>query len=450
MLRVQPHVPSIAEARAALDPHPAFEGGWRLDPDEAARRGRAGGGPLVSIVTVTFNAEKVLGETLDSVRRQTYRNIEHIVVDGGSHDGTVDVIRANADHVAYWRSEPDRGIYDAFNKGVALARGEYVGILNADDFFEPDQIEKAVAAIEGTGAPFVHGNITLHGWQGRDVEIHGDPNYELIIAERMPSLNHASVLCRLSVFEMHGLFVRRYRIAGDYDWYLRLARSGCIGRHVPAVHAHMRAGGISTTHQRLALFEAFLITWRHGLPLGRALRRSGRLAAFPNGVPRNVSRAVKTIRNPISALRALVRRWNAMPGGRFEQIERTPLANAFVDARHLTKTIDAPGLEWLYEAGTRAGTFVCDATGPEAEASRLLLRGSGAHEVDKRRHADIVILASTPVRKKLGLLKSRKATIIILGEEAPVGEVLPARRFAGFTAVGYLVNVINHPENGAA
>src|SRR5688572_22673033 len=91
--------------------------------------------PLVSVVTVTFNAARTLQATIDSVVKQDYPRLEHIVVDGGSTDGTVDIIRANALRLASWSSEPDGGIYDAMNKGAAKATGDWVIFLNADDAF---------------------------------------------------------------------------------------------------------------------------------------------------------------------------------------------------------------------------------------------------------------------------------------------------------------------------
>ena len=95
--------------------------------------------PLVSIVTAVLNGEACLADAIRSVRAQTYPHIEHIIVDGGSRDGTVSIIRAYADGVAKWMSEPDQGIYDAMNKGIRMATGAIVGTLNADDFYpRPD------------------------------------------------------------------------------------------------------------------------------------------------------------------------------------------------------------------------------------------------------------------------------------------------------------------------
>ena len=118
----------------------------------------------ISIVTVTFNSEKTLQDTLDSVLRQDYRNIEHIIIDGGSTDSTVDIIRAYASkttsHSVKWVSEKDRGIYDAMNKGIAMATGEVIGILNSDDYFTSDDIvSKLARPFEDETLEAVYGDI---------------------------------------------------------------------------------------------------------------------------------------------------------------------------------------------------------------------------------------------------------------------------------------------------
>jgi glycosyltransferase involved in cell wall biosynthesis len=100
--------------------------------------------PLVSIITVVFNGIKHLQQTIDSVTNQTYQTIEYIIIDGGSTDGTVDLIKANEAHINYWISEPDNGLYDAMNKGISKAKGELIGMINSDDWYELDAVETVV------------------------------------------------------------------------------------------------------------------------------------------------------------------------------------------------------------------------------------------------------------------------------------------------------------------
>jgi glycosyltransferase involved in cell wall biosynthesis len=100
--------------------------------------------PRVSIITVVYNGEKYLQQTIDSVKNQTYKNIEYIIVDGGSVDNTLDIIKANKSCVSKWISEPDKGLYDAMNKGINMAEGELIGMINSDDWYEPNIVEVMV------------------------------------------------------------------------------------------------------------------------------------------------------------------------------------------------------------------------------------------------------------------------------------------------------------------
>ena len=104
--------------------------------------------PLISIITVVYNGEKYLKQTIQSVIDQTYKNIEYIIIDGGSTDGTIDIIRDYEEHISYWVSEPDNGLYDAMNKGINTANGELIGMINSDDWYELDAVEVMVKAYQ--------------------------------------------------------------------------------------------------------------------------------------------------------------------------------------------------------------------------------------------------------------------------------------------------------------
>ncbi len=229
---------------------------------------------LVTIVTVVLNRAATLGRAIESVLRQTYAPIEHIVVDGGSRDGTVEVIRRHADRLACWISEPDRGISDAFNKGLAMARGESVGLLNADDWLEPDQIERAVAALAATGADFVFGDLIYHDAKGgARFRIRGDRAYARRIGSGMPDVNHPTMLVRRQVFERIGGFDPGLRFAMDYDWLLRAHRAGFRGAFAPEVVGHMTLAGASDRDYVRALGEVRAIAIAHGEPAVRAWPR---------------------------------------------------------------------------------------------------------------------------------------------------------------------------------
>ena len=129
----------------------------------------------VSIITVSYNSAETIQDIIDSVRRQTYPHIEYIVVDGGSTDGTVDILRENEEVIDRWISEPDDGIYDAMNKGIRMSTGDIVEILNSDDWYKPEAVETAVRAFEEhDDTDLVHGAMNvwneknnLHAQYGR-------------------------------------------------------------------------------------------------------------------------------------------------------------------------------------------------------------------------------------------------------------------------------------------
>jgi glycosyltransferase involved in cell wall biosynthesis len=240
----------------------------------APRSGAGRPRSLVSVVTVVRDRAGSLEQTMASVFSQTYGPIEYVVIDGGSTDGTVELIRHHADRLAYWVSEPDRGISHAFNKGLAVARGDYVGLVNADDWLQPDQIERAVAALEATGADFVFGDLIYHDPDGRArYRIRGDPAYAQRIGQGMPNVNHPTMLVRRRVYQRLGGFDPRYAFAMDYDWLLRAHRAGVRGALAPGVVGHMTVAGASDRDYVRALGEVRAIAIAHGEPAARAWPR---------------------------------------------------------------------------------------------------------------------------------------------------------------------------------
>ncbi len=202
--------------------------------------------PAVSIITVVRNGERYLNQTIASVLAQTYDNIEYIIVDGGSTDGTLDIIREYDDRISYWISESDCGISDAFNKGIAAAEGQIIGLVNSDDWMSPDQVEQGVKALRASSADFVFGDLQIHDSHGDPKHIlRGDPFYAKRIDSKMPELNHPSVLAKRSAYEKIGLFNTQFRYAMDYEWMLRLHKSGGAGLYAATVVGHMRETGVS-------------------------------------------------------------------------------------------------------------------------------------------------------------------------------------------------------------
>ncbi len=224
----------------------------------------------VSIVTVCYNASHTLERTIQAVLAQTWPDLEYIVIDGGSSDGSVDIIRKYQDRIAFWISEKDGGISDAFNKGIRRATGKYIGFVNADDWPEPGNVVLAVERLEDRReAAFVYGDLTVHR--------HGVPAYRYLGAAdyidgfglSMGKLNHPTMICRRDLFDSVGFFDTRYRIAMDFDWLLRLHRAGLRGLYEPRIQGHMETGGVSV---RLML-EALRETRDAALAAGQPPRR---------------------------------------------------------------------------------------------------------------------------------------------------------------------------------
>jgi glycosyltransferase involved in cell wall biosynthesis len=204
--------------------------------------------PRFSIIIVCLNAETELPGALDSVLSQTWPDRECVVVDGASSDGTVDVLRAyerRFEGLLRWVSEPDDGLYHAMNKGLALARGDYVEFLGADDRLRPAALESVARVLAMPeppdivcGTTHVVGPSGGHDEEPRRVVRRGMP-------ARMPASHQATFVRRELIAEVGG-FDPRFRIAADYDLYLRLIRAGATEAFTPDVLADFRLGGVSS------------------------------------------------------------------------------------------------------------------------------------------------------------------------------------------------------------
>jgi glycosyltransferase involved in cell wall biosynthesis len=203
----------------------------------------------ISVVTVCYNADAVIERCLQSVAEQTYRDIEHIVIDGLSSDGTIATVRRYP-HVAALVSESDQGIYDAMNKGLDRSTGDYLLFLNADDrFASATALAKAVAAIErDVGADVYYGWLEVRPLDGGPPLVFQPPPPteapELMITGCLP---HQSTLARPSVFAKTGGFDLRYRYHADYDWFLKILADPTIDvRPLDEVIGSFQMGGVSS------------------------------------------------------------------------------------------------------------------------------------------------------------------------------------------------------------
>ena len=203
----------------------------------------------ISIITVTWNVRDTVADCLASVAAQTHAECEHVVIDGASTDGTRELLEAHRAQLAVLVSEPDRGIYDALNKGLARVTGDVVGLLHADDVFTDAQVlARVAAAFENPAVEAVYGDLVYVAREAPDRVIRywraGDFQPQRLRRGWMPP--HPTLYLRRSVYERIGGFDTRYRIAADYDFMLRVLTqlSGQV-RYLPQVLVRMRLGGVS-------------------------------------------------------------------------------------------------------------------------------------------------------------------------------------------------------------
>lgn len=200
--------------------------------------------PRITVVTPSFNQAKYLERTIRSVLDQGYPNLEYIIVDGGSTDGSVDIIRRYADHLTWWVSEPDHGQTDAINKGLRRATGEWVAWQNSDDIYYPGAFhDLAAASAKHPQAGLIIGDMMLideHDHPLRDIR-YVKPSYKALLAEGMLLANQAA-FWRRSLQEKVGLLDEGYHCSFDYEWFLRLAQHA-EGAHVARNWGALRLHG---------------------------------------------------------------------------------------------------------------------------------------------------------------------------------------------------------------
>ena len=201
--------------------------------------------PLISIITPTLNSERFIKENLISIRNQSYKNIEHIIIDGGSTDNTLSIIK-ELDKEAIVVSEPDKGIADAFNKGIHLASGEILGIINSDDYYD-DVLQDVAEVYKNFDLNFIlHGDIRFFN-NNKSCRKRPRPLPNLFFYIDIP-YHHPTVFVPRKIYEDVGLFNQHYKIAMDYDFLLRAKMKGYEFRYLPKVIAHFRLGGAANVN----------------------------------------------------------------------------------------------------------------------------------------------------------------------------------------------------------
>jgi glycosyltransferase involved in cell wall biosynthesis len=199
---------------------------------------------MISIITVVFNGEKTIRDTIESVCNQTLLPLEYIIVDGLSTDGTLSIVKEYMARFPFIKSisEKDDGIYDAMNKGIAMASGKLIGIINSDDWYELDALEKMSNAytISGSGVYF---GILRKIKNGLDYYL--ERTSQDFVSERM--IPHPTTFVSKDIYEKYGAYDLKYKYSSDLEWVLRLVKCQVPFRHLDDIIANFRIGGASET-----------------------------------------------------------------------------------------------------------------------------------------------------------------------------------------------------------
>ena len=212
--------------------------------------------PLVSIITVCLNSEKFLEDAIRSVTGQTYDNIEYIIIDGGSTDRTLDIIKKYKDKITFWVSEKDEGISDAFNKGIIAAKGEIIGILNSDDWYEKGAVKDVAEAYvldKNTGV--IHGDVCFYKDKKPLFTISPHQNPERMWREMI--YNHPACFVSRPPYNTFGMFDKNLKVAMDYELLLRFYVNKVKFLHVPRVLTNQRCEGKSEIQMIGSLNEVY-------------------------------------------------------------------------------------------------------------------------------------------------------------------------------------------------
>jgi len=221
---------------------------------------------LFSIITVVYNNEKFLEETIISVLNQKFKNFEYIIIDGGSTDRTLEIIKKYDNQIDYWISEQDKGIYDAFNKGMSLSRGEFIGIINSDDIYMPNALEiisKYIKKSNKNKIDFIFGSVKKH-WG----ILHGYKPEKISYSWGFYSSHSTGFFLRRTSAKIIGLYDLRYKYHADYDYFYRMIvkkKMKGISTKKDEITGIFRRGGFSSKIKyRKLLFEELRIRFNQG------------------------------------------------------------------------------------------------------------------------------------------------------------------------------------------
>ena len=218
----------------------------------------------ISIITIVLNDKNNIEKTILSVLNQKDVNLEYIIIDGGSTDGTLEIIEKYKDQIDVFISEKDNGIVDAFNKGLKLAKGDIIGIINSGDWLEPNVMSFIKQTFERTQADVVYGDVLY--WKDNLPEYRYKADHTLL--KEFMSINHPAVFVKKVIYEKYGLFDETFKFAMDYELMLRFFINNVKFVYINRVLSNMALGGVSDKNWRLAYKEAYEIRKKY---LGRSI-----------------------------------------------------------------------------------------------------------------------------------------------------------------------------------
>lgn len=210
--------------------------------------------PLISVITVVYNNKKGIAKTIDSVIAQNYPAIEYIIIDGGSTDGTVDIIKGYESGITKFISENDSGIYDAMNKGIRNATGEIIGLINSGDHLEPGCLNAiADAYLINPMCDVFHGLMRVYSESEKFIRVIGNDSSTL----RKRMIEHSTCFVKKASYEKYGTFNLKYKISSDYEFMLRLRTQNARFYFIENILASFYLGGVSS--KPLGIYESLEI-----------------------------------------------------------------------------------------------------------------------------------------------------------------------------------------------
>lgn len=216
----------------------------------------------ISIITITFNSQKTLEETIKSVINQKYENLEYIIIDGGSTDGTIEIVNKYRKYISRFISEKDEGISDAFNKGIRMASGELIGIINSDDMLAENAL-KLIAKKIYDKTDLIYGNAVLF-YDNSEKKNREKPHPNISDLNYTMALIHPATFIKRKAYDEYGLYSTEYKCAMDYEILLRMYKKEAKFQYIDEDLAYFRMGGTNQRYFKRTANEIKQISIKYG------------------------------------------------------------------------------------------------------------------------------------------------------------------------------------------